>query len=347
MLTVADVFDALTADRVYRAAWPSERALALLDEGVGTAFDGACVAALRELSPPPRLAGRAHPAAPAAGRPGVPRATGRLTRAGCDARRMELADVARARRDPALVVLEGFHAVKHALRFGGELLGAWTADAGRAGGAERAARAGRRDRRAGRAGRASSPRSSRAHRWSRSPGDRVSRPGRAARPPRPRAGGAARGSPPPRQPRRLRARRRGGERGRRAHHGPPEPLASRRAARLGRPALRAAGGALGRGTHGRPAARSRSTPRASRSGPRRSRRAPCSPSAPSATGCRDALLGARRRPPGAADAPGRVQPEPGDGRLGRAVLAQRTPMRSTTKISVSSGPMTPPAPRLP
>jgi TrmH family RNA methyltransferase len=41
---------------------------------------------------------------------------------------MELADVARARRDPALVVLEGFHAVKHALRFGGELLGAWTAD---------------------------------------------------------------------------------------------------------------------------------------------------------------------------------------------------------------------------
>jgi TrmH family RNA methyltransferase len=42
---------------------------------------------------------------------------------------MELADVARARRDPALVVLEGFHAVKHALRFGGELLGAWTADA--------------------------------------------------------------------------------------------------------------------------------------------------------------------------------------------------------------------------
>jgi TrmH family RNA methyltransferase len=42
---------------------------------------------------------------------------------------MELADVPRARRDPALVVLEGFHAVKHALRFGGELLGAWTADA--------------------------------------------------------------------------------------------------------------------------------------------------------------------------------------------------------------------------
>jgi TrmH family RNA methyltransferase len=42
---------------------------------------------------------------------------------------MELSDVARARRDRSLVVLEGFHAVKHALRFGAELLGAWTADA--------------------------------------------------------------------------------------------------------------------------------------------------------------------------------------------------------------------------
>ena len=41
---------------------------------------------------------------------------------------MQLADVSRARRDPALVVLEGFHAIKHALRFGGEVLGAWTAD---------------------------------------------------------------------------------------------------------------------------------------------------------------------------------------------------------------------------
>jgi TrmH family RNA methyltransferase len=41
---------------------------------------------------------------------------------------VRLADVARARRDPALVVLEGFHAVKHALRFGAELLGAWTAE---------------------------------------------------------------------------------------------------------------------------------------------------------------------------------------------------------------------------
>jgi TrmH family RNA methyltransferase len=41
---------------------------------------------------------------------------------------MELAEVIRARRTPGLVVLEGFHAVKHAVRFGAELLGAWTAD---------------------------------------------------------------------------------------------------------------------------------------------------------------------------------------------------------------------------
>jgi TrmH family RNA methyltransferase len=41
---------------------------------------------------------------------------------------MRLDEVARARRDPGLVILEGFHAVKHALRFGAELLGVWTAD---------------------------------------------------------------------------------------------------------------------------------------------------------------------------------------------------------------------------
>ena len=41
---------------------------------------------------------------------------------------MELSDVARARRARELVVLEGFHAIKHAIRFGGEVLGVWTAD---------------------------------------------------------------------------------------------------------------------------------------------------------------------------------------------------------------------------
>jgi RNA methyltransferase, TrmH family len=42
---------------------------------------------------------------------------------------MRLDEVRSARRDPGLVVLEGFHAVKHAVRFGAELLGVWTADA--------------------------------------------------------------------------------------------------------------------------------------------------------------------------------------------------------------------------
>jgi HD-GYP domain-containing protein (c-di-GMP phosphodiesterase class II) len=49
VLAVADVYDALTADRVYRAAWPSERALALLEEETGSAFDPACVAALKDV----------------------------------------------------------------------------------------------------------------------------------------------------------------------------------------------------------------------------------------------------------------------------------------------------------
>lgn len=42
---------------------------------------------------------------------------------------MDLSDVSRARRTPGLVVLEGFHPIKHAIRFGGEILGAWAADA--------------------------------------------------------------------------------------------------------------------------------------------------------------------------------------------------------------------------
>jgi HD-GYP domain-containing protein (c-di-GMP phosphodiesterase class II) len=49
ILTVADVYDALTADRVYREAWPAGRALALLEEETGTAFDPECVRALAEL----------------------------------------------------------------------------------------------------------------------------------------------------------------------------------------------------------------------------------------------------------------------------------------------------------
>ncbi len=55
ILTVADVYDALTADRVYREAWPVERALSLLDEDANHAFDPSCVAALRTLVAPEQV----------------------------------------------------------------------------------------------------------------------------------------------------------------------------------------------------------------------------------------------------------------------------------------------------
>lgn len=77
ILSVADVYDALTADRVYREAWPAERALALLEEETGTAFDPDCVRALAELvaseqpalSPAPPLALVERDPAPRRGRP--------------------------------------------------------------------------------------------------------------------------------------------------------------------------------------------------------------------------------------------------------------------------------------
>jgi len=47
ILTVADVFDALTAERPYRTAMPIAKALAILEGDAGTAFDAACIAALK------------------------------------------------------------------------------------------------------------------------------------------------------------------------------------------------------------------------------------------------------------------------------------------------------------
>jgi HD-GYP domain-containing protein (c-di-GMP phosphodiesterase class II) len=77
ILTVADVYDALTADRVYREAWPIERALALLDEDTGSAFDAGCVEALKAVVAPEQdaVAWRASLSAPAETplRPRVPR----------------------------------------------------------------------------------------------------------------------------------------------------------------------------------------------------------------------------------------------------------------------------------
>ena len=47
VLTVADVFDALAAERPYRAAMPVAKALEIIEKDIGTAFDTDCVAALK------------------------------------------------------------------------------------------------------------------------------------------------------------------------------------------------------------------------------------------------------------------------------------------------------------
>jgi HD-GYP domain-containing protein (c-di-GMP phosphodiesterase class II) len=46
IVTTADVFDALTADRPYRPAMPVSKALAIMEKEIGTAFDPDCFAAL-------------------------------------------------------------------------------------------------------------------------------------------------------------------------------------------------------------------------------------------------------------------------------------------------------------
>ena len=68
ILAVCDVYDALVSDRVYREAWTSERALALLREQAGSAFDPACVRSLAQVvAPAPVAAGAAAAVAPARG----------------------------------------------------------------------------------------------------------------------------------------------------------------------------------------------------------------------------------------------------------------------------------------
>jgi HD-GYP domain-containing protein (c-di-GMP phosphodiesterase class II) len=47
IITTADIFDALTAERPYRAAMPVSKALAIMAESVGTALDPDCFAALQ------------------------------------------------------------------------------------------------------------------------------------------------------------------------------------------------------------------------------------------------------------------------------------------------------------
>ncbi len=47
IITTADIFDALAAERPYRAAMPISKALAIMSDMVGTAIDAACFNALQ------------------------------------------------------------------------------------------------------------------------------------------------------------------------------------------------------------------------------------------------------------------------------------------------------------
>jgi len=49
IITVCDFYDALTADRPYRAAMPVEQALKVMSGEVGKAIDGPCFEALRTV----------------------------------------------------------------------------------------------------------------------------------------------------------------------------------------------------------------------------------------------------------------------------------------------------------
>ena len=47
IVTVADIFDALTADRPYRVAMPIEKAISIMDDMVDSAIDSQCYKALK------------------------------------------------------------------------------------------------------------------------------------------------------------------------------------------------------------------------------------------------------------------------------------------------------------
>ena len=51
VMAVADVFDALTSPRVYKPAFPLEKALAIIQEGSGTQFDPKCVEVFMDALP--------------------------------------------------------------------------------------------------------------------------------------------------------------------------------------------------------------------------------------------------------------------------------------------------------
>jgi HD-GYP domain-containing protein (c-di-GMP phosphodiesterase class II) len=51
IMAVADVFDALTSPRVYKPAFPLEKALSIIEDGKGTQFDPKCVEAFMDSLP--------------------------------------------------------------------------------------------------------------------------------------------------------------------------------------------------------------------------------------------------------------------------------------------------------
>ena len=51
IMAVADVFDALSSPRVYKSAFPIEKALAIIEEGKGTQFDPKCVEVFMDAVP--------------------------------------------------------------------------------------------------------------------------------------------------------------------------------------------------------------------------------------------------------------------------------------------------------
>ena len=51
IMAVADVFDALTSPRVYKPAFPLEKAVQILEEGSGKQFDPKCVNAFMAALP--------------------------------------------------------------------------------------------------------------------------------------------------------------------------------------------------------------------------------------------------------------------------------------------------------
>ncbi len=55
IMAVADVFDAITSERVYKPAYPLEKALQILEEGKGTQFDAKCVEVFMDSLPEVRV----------------------------------------------------------------------------------------------------------------------------------------------------------------------------------------------------------------------------------------------------------------------------------------------------